>query len=84
MVPSESKYFQMAKVALEGLRVDFELRFSSLGRPPTDAMLLRYAGYCLDVAFAEAGFVPERYLVVLQSAAPSHSVVKDGDEGRVA
>ena len=88
MLPSESKYFGMAKDALESLRNDFEIRYQFSGRSPTDAMVLRYAGYCLDVAFAEAGFVPERFLAMWQSAASPDrgtaspaSRVPDRDDG---
>lgn len=62
MLPSESKYFGMAKAVLDRFGADLESRYQFSGRVPTDAMLLRYAGLCLEVAYAEAGFVPERFV----------------------
>ncbi len=77
MLPSESKYFGMAKGVLDRFQADLECRYQAYGRFPTDAMLLSYARLCLDVAFAEAGFVPERFagfLPVLVSRSSSSAV----------
>jgi hypothetical protein len=52
----------MARGVLDQLRTDFELRWSVEHRRPTDAMWLRYAGLCLDVAMIESGYFPLRFL----------------------
>ncbi len=61
MLPSESKYFGMAKGVLDRFCGDLETRYRFTNRAPTDAMLLRYAGLCLEVAYAEAGYLPWRF-----------------------
>ncbi len=61
MLVSESKYFALAKGVLDRFDRDLESRYQVSGRMPTDAMWLSHCRLCLDVAWAEAGFVPFRF-----------------------
>lgn len=82
MLPSESKYFGMAKGVLDRFASDLDARYRFAGRAPTDSQILSYARLCLDVAFAEAGFVPERFAGALQvSASPVLPSAVDGASG---